>query len=484
MRVLKREWLARVGLVLALLALPCASAWAQAEDEQISTDRSGSIVIFPKVISDGTRDTIIKLTNTSNMSVLAECKYFNGAGRCELSERLCDADGDCDENESCVFTWTPINFRVALTRQQPTMWRVSGGRRPSAGGGGITPPGDECEEVDGQEVCPGFFFTATSVPAQGFFRGSLVCFEADPSTSPTNPEPMGFNALKGEAVLFTIAEDGNEADPQVSKYNSINVPAIGDPTAADGLELDGVEYAACPLELEFPHYAAGATDVVAAALEPTECEDTVCTGGPFAGDACMDDGDCGGGVCTACPVRTRLTFVPCTLNVRDGFAPVTRANFELRNEFEVFQGSEGVDVDCFVDFDTSREEVVGGLSFIASNSSYLKTVARFSGGRRCQVCTLGLGPSDCPPTCTVHSDCGSGGVCGPPPGILGVVEEFYGTDSSIADSDIVPGTAAFNMHMRGARVNGRCATTNVDCDADADCMGGGNFCIRDRIILP
>lgn len=37
-------------------------------------DRSGSIVIFPKVIADGTRDTVIQITNTSKSLVVPNLK--------------------------------------------------------------------------------------------------------------------------------------------------------------------------------------------------------------------------------------------------------------------------------------------------------------------------------------------------------------------------------------------------------------------------
>ena len=55
MRVLKREWLTGLGLVAVLVTLSGASALAQngAAEFGMSTDRPGSIVLFPKVIADG-----------------------------------------------------------------------------------------------------------------------------------------------------------------------------------------------------------------------------------------------------------------------------------------------------------------------------------------------------------------------------------------------------------------------------------------------
>ena len=44
---------------------------------QISTERPGSILIFPKVINAS--DTLIQITNTSNTTAYAHCYYINGA---------------------------------------------------------------------------------------------------------------------------------------------------------------------------------------------------------------------------------------------------------------------------------------------------------------------------------------------------------------------------------------------------------------------
>ena len=63
-----------LGSVLALASV------ARAE---VSTDVSGSVLVFPKVVFDGggaeDRDTIIQISNTSNNMVHAHCFYVNGA---------------------------------------------------------------------------------------------------------------------------------------------------------------------------------------------------------------------------------------------------------------------------------------------------------------------------------------------------------------------------------------------------------------------
>ena len=76
MGVQKRiPWLFSLGVVLAAMAL-----WGTRAGADVVSDRPGSVVIWPKVIADGTRDTIIKLTNTSNLQVYAHCEYVVGTG--------------------------------------------------------------------------------------------------------------------------------------------------------------------------------------------------------------------------------------------------------------------------------------------------------------------------------------------------------------------------------------------------------------------
>ena len=49
------------GLCGVLASALIVSSAAQAE---VSTDLSGTVVVYPKVIYDGTRDTVIQLANT------------------------------------------------------------------------------------------------------------------------------------------------------------------------------------------------------------------------------------------------------------------------------------------------------------------------------------------------------------------------------------------------------------------------------------
>src|SRR4030095_6083152 len=162
MGVLKRKsWLAHFGVALALVVLSGARAGAVVgQISGTSTDRAGTLMLFPKVIADGTRDTMIQITNTMNTERQAHCIYVNGAGFCSSSLALCSPpparESGCPvPGETCDVAWQETNFDISLTRQQPTIWRVSTGRV-------INPSDDEngncIETVVGniqRQSCPG-----------------------------------------------------------------------------------------------------------------------------------------------------------------------------------------------------------------------------------------------------------------------------------------------------------------------------------------
>ena len=66
----------RAGLVAALV-FGCTLVGGAAPAATI-TERPGSILIFPKIVTSGTRDTVIQITNTGNMPIDVRCFYLNG----------------------------------------------------------------------------------------------------------------------------------------------------------------------------------------------------------------------------------------------------------------------------------------------------------------------------------------------------------------------------------------------------------------------
>src|SRR5262245_52889601 len=255
----------RVGLMAAaLVGLVVGGAQAQ-----VTTERSASILVFPRVISDGTRDTIIQITNTSNSMVHAHCFYVNGA--------LTFPEFPPGPTNPPV--WAEVDFDIWLTKQQPTHWVVSQGRLNDpfdpvcTNGGPNFPPNFDCNgagfDPSGSPGGPGV------PPVAQFFTGELKCIEIDMSG-----HPVSGNHLKGEATTVirnncavfepgetegecTVtgqdclidSDDCDDDDFDVAKYNALGI--IGNENN-DGNGIlclggepseecpQGAEYDACP----------------------------------------------------------------------------------------------------------------------------------------------------------------------------------------------------------------------------------------------
>jgi hypothetical protein len=243
---------------------------ASAGVTDISTERSGSMIVFPKVIfatiNGVTTDTVIQITNTGNPTVLARCFYIDAS-----------VSGECNETD----------FDIFLTRQQPTLWVVSEGR--------------STRRLD-QGFPPGL------VPAMPLgFQGELKCIQVDDSGA-----PMPTNVLKGEATLRRSTGD-------VSEYNAIAFQ--GNPQASSAIGNDislnlsqgasgslSGEFSACPNTLIMNHFADGVTD-------PVIDELGTCTRGD-------------------CPIRTELTLVPCQEDLENQVPGRVTVQFQIFNEFE------------------------------------------------------------------------------------------------------------------------------------------------------
>jgi hypothetical protein len=319
----------------------------------ISTERSGSIVVFPKVLATTERDTIIQLTNTSNSLVRAHCFYVNGAVDPVTEEPL----------------WIETDFDIALTKQQPTHWLVRTGRP-------VNPTDAPCGPMN--SACVNAGFDPGLVPPVIFgFEGELKCVEVDDSGA-----PLAGNHLKGEATLVTLATG------DVSKYNGVAVLGSennGDGTlvlgggqcVGDGPEQGAVctsdddcggaapcapEYNACPDTWILNHLADGAPNPAIEALEP-------------------------GGATSS--VETFLTVVPCSQDYENQFPTTVVIQVRTWNEFEnVFSFS--FPVTCWRDVDlgelgatflTFDGQLAGQLpSTFPLGTMYLQTRLRAAGG--------------------------------------------------------------------------------------------------------
>ena len=328
----------RIGLMAAALVGLVASGAAA----EVTTERSASILVFPKGIADGTRDTIIKITNTSNSMVHAHCFYVNGG--------LTFPDQPPSPLNPPL--WTEIDFDIWLTKQQPTYWLVSEGRL-------VNPADPSCsnqnQEVMAADACGaenegcfgrrGFFecFNAGFDPGRvppvvSDFTGELKCVEVDQSGA-----PLSGNHLKGEATLVTReVEDDVEIEGDVAKYNALGIIGLetndGDGILCLGGEPDeecpnGAEYNACPQTWILNHLADGAED-------PVVGEDS--------------------------RVETDITVVPCAENFETQVPETVTIQFLLYNEYEQ-RFSTSTSVTCWAELNLSDIDLVFSREFVGTD---------------------------------------------------------------------------------------------------------------------
>lgn len=274
-----------------------------------TTERPGSILIFPKIIYDADHDTSIQISNTSNSMVHAHCFYVNAAGICRLRpSEACRIDDDCGPNGPCDPQWQEVDFDIWLTKQQPTHW--------AAGSGRFTNPFDAaCDRSTGFYDCDQAGIDPGRIPPVGDpFYGELKCFEVDVSGA-----PISGNHLKGEAIILTAAGDA-------SKYNAIGI--LGEPLTNDGNTVlclggegrdecpSGAEYQGCAEALIVDHFAERADS-------------------PLLGPASQ--------------VRTEVTLVPCAEDFERQIPTKVVVQFEITNEFEQ-PFSTSTTVDCWGNF--------------------------------------------------------------------------------------------------------------------------------------
>src|SRR5262249_2675502 len=105
----------RRPFVILLGALLCSDA--AGAGRATTSEEGSSILFFAKVVADGPQDTLIEITNTSNMLVLARCVYVNGFGACSATATPCRTDADCpmaQPPQTCVGRWRTVDFNIVL----------------------------------------------------------------------------------------------------------------------------------------------------------------------------------------------------------------------------------------------------------------------------------------------------------------------------------------------------------------------------------
>ncbi len=276
----------------------------------ITTERGSSILIFPKVQFDSTGlltgtpvDTIIQISNTFNSVVYAHCFYVNAAPQ-DPTQPLGPTNPPW---------WQEVDFDIFLTKQQPTHWVVSDGRRIQND--------PTCSRTF--HACSGAGFDPNTVPpVSDPFVGELKCIEVDDTGA-----PVSGNHLKGEATI--VATNNGDA----SKYNAVGVLGLNTDTFSNNGDNtlclgggessrcpNGPEYNGCPQTVILNHFAAKATDPV------------------------IDSVGNGPG-----PVVTEVTLVPCSEDF-EGQAPAQiTVQFLMINEFEELL-STSTTVTCWANF--------------------------------------------------------------------------------------------------------------------------------------
>jgi hypothetical protein len=332
-----------------LIAAVLVGVIASGARADVTTEQSASILVFPKVIADGTRETVIQITNTSNAMVHAHCFYVNGG--LTLPNGLDGIPDSGDEFASPLNPplWTEIDFDIWLTKQQPTYWVVSKGRL-------VNSEDESCTRQD--TSCPDSGFDPGRVPpVVENFTGELKCVEVDASGA-----PLGGNHLKGEATILTVQQcdvplgegigvcrgttipceaaaecPGTTGD--AAKYNALGIIGLennnGDGVLCLGGESGpecefGAEYNACPQTWILNHLSGGAEDPV---------------GG---GDS---------------EVNTSIAVVPCAQNFETQVPETVTIQFAIINEFEIVF-STSTSVTCWAELD-----LVDDISTIFSRDS-------------------------------------------------------------------------------------------------------------------
>ena len=283
--------------VLTALVLVMGLGPARAD---VTTERGSSILIFPKVLFDSQGligdqvDTIIQISNTSNSLVYAHCFYVNAA----------PVDPTTAPSASNPPLWLETDFDIVLTKQQPTHWVLSSGRR-------VDPSDKSCSrtyrDCFGAGFDPGW--NSTVPPASDDpFVGELKCIEVDYTGAPING-----NHLKGEATIVSPATG------DASKYNAVGIIGLNTNLNSNnsdnflclggGITDDcpnGAEYTACPDTVILDHFAENASDPVVDSLQ-------------------------GNGLSH---VNTELTIAPCSEDFETQTPARITIQFQVINEFE------------------------------------------------------------------------------------------------------------------------------------------------------
>lgn len=310
------------------------------------SDTGAAVLVWPKVVVDVSRDTVLEITNQSDQPRAAHCFYVNSNPRCSNTGGVCSTISDCQGDDgffgSCVPGWIEVNFDIFLTPHQPVAWVASRGL--STGGSGSL--------EDGRVPCPGGFLdtcpfpstnAGTRIPPVGEspFIGELKCIQVDPTTRlPAECQGVSCrNDLEGGATITKV--ELGQIDTR--EYNAVGLRQTdfndGDNILTIGGEPLAAEYEPCAEVLVFNHLFDGAVDPISGFWE----------------------------------AHSELSLVPCSQNLFEQDIPSVTAQFLVFNEFEQ-RLSTSIQVDCLLDRPISRIDTTQPIRSIW-NAAVTGTVA-------------------------------------------------------------------------------------------------------------
>ncbi len=204
-----------IATLVAALFLPVPAR------SDTSTDEPGSLILFPKIVSNSEEETIIQVSNAAGSAAELRCFYVNGA--------LVDDSG--------IPAWSVTDFQLKLTALQPTLWTAGDGLPP-------VPP----------DMRPSGLYPGPVPPVGDGFLGELRCVVVS-----SNESPISRNILTGEATVI------NRATGSARKYQATTLRGLPDNNNDNTLLLNDQEYTSCPRILLMNHFFDGAPDPVSSA---------------------------------------------------------------------------------------------------------------------------------------------------------------------------------------------------------------------------
>ncbi|MGH3579950.1 MAG: hypothetical protein ACRDUB_00050 [Mycobacterium sp.] len=309
--MLTNKTLSLLGAAVSLLMAPMAHAFTY-------SDTGAAIVVWPKIVVDDGRDTVLQLTNQAPQPTAAHCFYVNANNRCTNTGEVCENSLDCQDDTgffgSCQAGWIEINFDIILTSNQPLGWSAEAGLGqsdlPCKGGFG-----NRCTQGIGTNA-------GTGIPPVGEtpFVGELKCIQVDPITRlPFECTGNGCRDDLEGAATITKVELGII---DTRKYNAVGLRSNGFNNGDAELVIGGEdepEYQPCAQVLVFNHLFDNAVDPIS-------------------------------GIYRA---QSELSLVPCTEDFLQQQVPRVTAQFLVYNEFEQ-RFSTSQPVDCLLDRPISR----------------------------------------------------------------------------------------------------------------------------------